>query len=183
MEIRDTRLEGAKLILPRVFGDARGFFGETFRESVLADHGIRHDWIQDNHSRSDRGVVRGMHFQIGTGAAKLVRCARGEIWDVIVDLRRRVADLPAVGGVRPDRRRPRRPLRAHRLRARVHRALEVADVVYKQTEYYSPEVERGIAYDDPDVAIAWPDVGVPPSVSDRDAAAPCLRDVEEELPF
>jgi dTDP-4-dehydrorhamnose 3,5-epimerase len=183
MEIRDTRLEGAKLILPRVFGDARGFFGETFRESVLADHGIRHDWIQDNHSRSDRGVVRGMHFQVGTGAAKLVRCARGEIWDVIVDLRRRSPTYRQWEGfdlTDGDLAVLYVPIGfAHGFVVRS----KVADVVYKQTEYYSPEVERGIAYDDPDVAIAWPDVGVPPSVSDRDAAAPCLRDVEEELPF
>jgi dTDP-4-dehydrorhamnose 3,5-epimerase len=183
MEIRDTRLEGPKLILPRVFGDARGFFGETFRESVLAEHGIRHAWIQDNHSRSDRGVVRGMHFQIGTGAAKLVRCARGEIWDVVVDLRRGSPTYRQWEGfdlTDGDLAVLYVPIGfAHGFVVRS----EVADVVYKQTEYYSPDVERGIAYDDPDVAIAWPDVGVPPSVSDRDAAAPRLRDVEDALPF
>ena len=88
------------LIEAGAFGDSRGFFMETFRSSVLADLGIAHEWVQDNHSRSARGVVRGMHFQIGDGQAKLVRCARGSIVDVLVDLRRGSADLRGVGGLR-----------------------------------------------------------------------------------
>src|SRR5882757_8506488 len=83
-----TRLEGPVLLKPVVLGDERGFFQETYRENVFADHGITGTFVQDNHSRSRRGIVRGMHFQIGRGAAKLVRCARGEILDVLVDVRR-----------------------------------------------------------------------------------------------
>ena len=78
MQVQDTSLPDAKLVVPRVFPDDRGFFAETFRESALAEHGIHDHWIQDNHSRSARGVVRGLHFQIGDGCAKLVRCGRGQ---------------------------------------------------------------------------------------------------------
>jgi dTDP-4-dehydrorhamnose 3,5-epimerase len=183
MQVRPTGLEGPRLVLPDVFADERGFFGETFRERVLAEHGIVHDWVQDNHSRSSRGVVRGLHFQIGTGAAKLVRCARGAIWDVLVDLRRDSPTFRRWEGfdlTDEDLAVLYVPIGfAHGFLVRS----EEADVVYKQTEYYSPEVERGIAWDDPDVGVAWPDVGVPLTVSARDARAPRLRDVEATLPF
>jgi dTDP-4-dehydrorhamnose 3,5-epimerase len=88
MEVIPTRIQGPLLIQPRVFGDERGFFLESYRRGVLADLGIADDFVQDNHSRSTRGVVRGMHFAVGAGSAKLVRCARGAIVDVLVDLRR-----------------------------------------------------------------------------------------------
>src|SRR6201994_4193392 len=88
MELIPTRLDGPKLIAPRVLGDERGFFCETYRREVFAELGIAEEMVQDNHSRSRRGIVRGMHFQIGEGAAKLVRCARGAIVDVMVDIRR-----------------------------------------------------------------------------------------------
>src|SRR5690242_15241855 len=85
----DTNLDGPILIQPRVLGDERGFFTEVYRRSVFAELGIEEEMVQDNHSRSHRGIVRGMHFQIGAGAAKLVRCARGAIYDVVVDIRTR----------------------------------------------------------------------------------------------
>ena len=88
MKVTETRLDGPLLIEPTVHGDARGFFVETFRQNVLAEHGVDAVWVQENHSRSRRGVVRGMHFQLGRGMSKLVRCARGAILDVLVDVRR-----------------------------------------------------------------------------------------------
>src|SRR5690348_12094774 len=88
MRLLDTRLEGPKLIEPTVFKDPRGFFSETYRRSTLTELGVLEEMVQDNHSRSQRGVVRGMHFTIGQGVAKLVRCARGAILDVVVDIRR-----------------------------------------------------------------------------------------------
>src|SRR5690242_1657210 len=94
MELLDTKMEGVKLIRPRVLGDERGFFCETYRRSMFHELGIDEEMVQDNHSRSSRGIVRGMHFQVGRGAAKLVRCARGAILDVVVDLRR---DSPTFG--------------------------------------------------------------------------------------
>ena len=178
-----TRLEGPILIEPRVIGDDRGFLCETYRRNVFAELGIPEEMVQDNHSRSRRGIVRGMHFQIGDGAAKLVRCARGAIVDVLVDIRR---GSPTFGG-----------WEAFELDEDNMRTVycpvgfahgfcvlsDVADVMYKQSSYYADATERGIAYDDPDVAVQWPlpiDELIP---SHRDATAPRLRDIEHQLPF
>jgi dTDP-4-dehydrorhamnose 3,5-epimerase len=180
-----TRLEGPILVEPRAFADERGFFAETYRREWHSQVGIPEsdEFIQDNHSRSTRGVVRGMHFHIGAGVAKLVRCSRGAIVDVLVDLR---AGSPSYG-----------EWEAYELDEEQLRLLyvpvgfahgfcvlsDVADVLYKQTAYYSPEVERGIAWDDPDVAIAWPLPREQLVVSARDAGAPRLADVAADLPF
>jgi dTDP-4-dehydrorhamnose 3,5-epimerase len=178
-------MNGPVLVEPVVHGDERGFFVETFRKSELPDLGL-HDgleFIQENHSRSRRGVLRGMHVQIGSGMAKLVRCARGAILDVIVDVRR---GSPSQGG-----------WEAFELTDANHHQLlvpvgfahgfcvtsDVADVIYKQTAYYDPELERGIAYNDPDVGISWPIAREEMIVSDRDAKAPLLRDIAPQLDF
>lgn len=183
MEALDTRLDGPVLLQPRVFGDERGFFAETYRRSVFADLGIPEEMVQDNHSRSSRHIVRGMHFQIGQGAAKLVRCGRGTIVDVVVDVRR---GSPTFG-----------EWEAVELSDDNHRMFyvpigfahgfcvlsDVADVFYKQSGYYADETERGISFHDPDVGIAWPvpvDQLIP---SRRDTEAPTLREIEGELPF
>ena len=154
---------------------------ETFRQSALSEMGIDHDWVQDNHSRSARGVVRGMHFSIGEGQAKLVRCARGSIVDVVVDLRRgspTFSEWEAFELSDENRRMVYCPIGfAHGFCV----TSEVADVVYKCSSYYDGAIERGIAHDDPDVGIAWP--GLELLVSDRDSEAPRLRDMEAELPF
>jgi dTDP-4-dehydrorhamnose 3,5-epimerase len=177
-----TRLDGPIVIAPKVFKDERGFFVETYRRSVFAELGIPEEMVQDNHSRSSRGVVRGMHFQIGSGAAKLVRCAVGSILDVLVDIRRgspTFGDWEAFELGEENMRIAYIPIGfAHGFCT----LSEQADVIYKQSGYYSPETERGIKYDDPDVAIAWPaELELVPSV--RDANAPLLRDVADELPF
>jgi dTDP-4-dehydrorhamnose 3,5-epimerase len=181
MERLKTRLEGPVLLRPVVHGDERGFFQETYRRSTFAELGIDDEFVQDNHSRSRRGVVRGMHLQVGRGMSKLVRCARGEILDVVVDVRR---GSPSFG-----------EWEAHTLDDTDQHQLyvpagfahgfcvvsEVADVVYKCDAYYDPEAERGISYRDPEVGIEWPDIDLTPSP--RDAAAPRLSEVAEELPF
>jgi dTDP-4-dehydrorhamnose 3,5-epimerase len=178
VEVVPTRLDGPILLQPKVFGDQRGFFLETYRRSVFSDLGIDDEFVQDNHSRSTRGVVRGMHFQ--PGMAKLIRCIRGEVVDVLVDIRK---GSPAFG-----------QWEAFTLNDENLRQLycpdgfahgfcvtsEAADVVYKCSSYYDPEAERGISYRDPDVGIEWPDVDLVPS--ERDEAAPSLRDIEGELP-
>ena len=173
------------MLQPHVFPDDRGFFAETYRREWHAQMGVPEAelFIQDNHSRSTRGVVRGMHFHIGRGVAKLVRCARGEIVDVLVDLRR---GSPTYG-----------EWEAFELDDKGMRQLyvpvgfghgfcvmsDVADVLYKQTAYYDPAVERGIAWDDPDVGIEWPLPRKELRVSERDSNAPRLAEVAEELPF
>jgi dTDP-4-dehydrorhamnose 3,5-epimerase len=179
----DTRLEGPLLLAPPVFGDERGFFCETYRRSTLMELGVQEEMVQDNHSRSRRGVVRGMHFSIGRGAAKLVRCGRGAIFDVLVDIRRGSPTFGEWEGYELTDEN------MHVLYAPVGFAhgfcvvSETADVLYKQDAYYTPPTDRGFKYDDPDVAIAWPlpvDELVP---SQRDLDAPLLKDVADGLPF
>jgi dTDP-4-dehydrorhamnose 3,5-epimerase len=179
VEAVPTRLDGPVLIQPTIHRDERGFFAETFRASVLADLGVHDDWVQDNHSRSSMGIIRGMHFQ--PGMAKLVRCARGEIVDVLVDIRK---GSPAFG-----------EWEAFTLNDENLRQLycpvgfahgfcvttEVADVVYKCSTYYDPSTEAGISYKDPAIGIEWPEIDLIPS--DRDAGAPLLADIEDGLPF
>jgi dTDP-4-dehydrorhamnose 3,5-epimerase len=179
----DTRIDGPILIEPRVFGDERGFFSETYRHNEFADLGISEQMVQDNHSRSDHGIVRGMHFQIGDGAAKLVSCGRGAIVDVMVDLRK---GSPTFG-----------EWEAFELSDENHRMVycpvgfahgfcvtsEIADVFYKQSRYYNDETERGIAYNDPEVGIEWPLPVDQLKPSERDATAPSLSAVVDDLPF
>jgi dTDP-4-dehydrorhamnose 3,5-epimerase len=179
MNVETTAIEGVLILQPKVFGDARGFFLESFNQKVFDEAVGRHvDFVQDNHSRSARGVLRGLHFQRGDKAqGKLVRVVAGAVFDVAVDIRR---DSPTFGrwvGVE--------------LSADNHRQLWVppglahgflvlsgtADFLYKTTEFYSPSHEGAVRWDDPDLAIAWPDVGAAPTLSAKDAAAGRLRDL------
>lgn len=183
MERLPTRLDGPILIAPRVLGDERGFFCETYRRDAFAELGIKEEMVQDNHSRSGYGIVRGMHFQVGQGAAKLVRCARGAIYDVVVDVRR---GSPTFGQWEGFELREENMRMAYCPVGFAHGFCvlsDVADVIYKQTNYYADETERGIAYNDPDVAIRWPlplDDLIP---SKRDATAPRLAEIADQLPF
>lgn len=179
MKSLPTKLEGPLLLEPTIHRDKRGFFIESYRRELLSELGVPEEFVQDNHSRSGRGVIRGMHFQ--PGMAKLVRCARGAILDVLVDIRK---GSPGFG-----------QWEAHELSDDNLRQLyvpdgfahgfvvtsEVADLVYKCSAYYDPVTERGISYKDPDIGIEWPDIDLIPS--ERDEAAPRLREVEGELPF
>jgi dTDP-4-dehydrorhamnose 3,5-epimerase len=181
VEVLDTRLPGAKLISPVVHGDERGFFLESFRVAALAQAGITDEFVQDNHSRSGAGIVRGMHFQ--PGQAKLVRCLRGAIFDVVVDIR---AGSPTFG-----------QWEGYELNDESHHQLyvpdgfahgfavlsDVADVVYKVSAYYDKGTEGGFAFDDPAVGIAWPDAGEGLIASARDRSAPALAQIAPTLPF
>jgi dTDP-4-dehydrorhamnose 3,5-epimerase len=178
----ETRLAGPILVEPDVHGDERGFFAETYRRDAFAELGITDDFVQDNHSRSARGVVRGMHFQVGAGLAKLVRCARGAILDVVVDVRRGSPTFGEWEGFELDDAGLRLLYCPVGFAHGFCVLSETADVVYRQSAYYDPELERGIAYDDPDVGIAWP-AGLELQASARDAAAPRLREIADELPF
>jgi len=179
------RLPGLVAVEPAVHGDERGFFVETYRRSWHEQLGLPAEasFIQDNHSRSTRGVLRGMHFQIGAGVAKLVRCGRGRIFDVAVDLR---AGSPTYGeweGIELDEESMRELLVPVGFAHGFCVLSEVADVNYKQTAYYDGAVERGIAWDDPEVAVEWPLPAGELIVSERDAAAPRLSEIAAELPF
>jgi dTDP-4-dehydrorhamnose 3,5-epimerase len=181
MERLETRLEGPVLVKPVVYGDERGFFHESYRRSTFSELGIPDEFVQDNHSRSRHGIVRGMHFQVGRGMSKLVRCARGAIVDVVVDLRRGSPNYGQWEAFELDDEN------LHQLYCPIGFAhgfcvtSDVADVIYKCNAYYDESIERGIKFDDPDIGIEWPDVELIPS--QRDADAPRLKEIEDELPF
>ncbi|MBB5204343.1 dTDP-4-dehydrorhamnose 3,5-epimerase [Inhella inkyongensis] len=179
MNVIETALPGVLILEPRVFGDARGFFTESWNEARFnAAVGSSVRFVQDNHSRSSRGVLRGLHFQRAPHAqGKLVRCVAGSVLDVAVDLR---AGSPSFGrwvGVE--------------LSADNHRQLWIpagfghgfltlsdsADFLYKTTDYYAPECEGVVRWDDPDIGIAWPNIGEAFTLADKDAKAPLLKDI------
>ncbi len=177
----ETSIAGLVLIEPEAHGDERGFLVETYRAEAWRDLGVDASFVQDNQSRSRRGTLRGLHFQTRPGQAKLVRCARGAIFDVAVDLRR---GSPTFGR-----------WEGYELSDRDHRQLYVpvgfahgfcvlsdeADVAYKLSSYFDPATEAGIAWDDPDVGVEWP--LAEPLLSDRDRAAPRLAEIAASLPW
>jgi dTDP-4-dehydrorhamnose 3,5-epimerase len=179
MEFTPTRLPEVVLIKPRVFGDARGFFFETWQAQEFAVAGIGMPFVQDNHSHSTRHTLRGLHFQIGQPQGKLGRVTRGEAFDVAVDIRRSSPRFGQwVGVVLSDTNHhmlwvP--PGFAHGYLA----LSEEIDFLYKCTDYYAPQHERAIRWDDPQVGVQWPlPAGVAPILSGKDAVAPLFREAE-----
>ena len=181
MERLRTRLEGPVLLAPTVHGDERGFFQETYVRETYVALGVADEFVQDNHSRSRRGVVRGMHFQVGAGQAKLVRCARGAVRDVVVDVRRGSDTFGEWEAFDLDDRNLRQVYCPIGFAHGFCVTSDVADVLYKVSAYFDPSLERGIAYDDPDVGIEWPALEL--VASERDRSAPRLAEVAAELPF
>jgi dTDP-4-dehydrorhamnose 3,5-epimerase len=177
----ETKLDGVVLLEPEAHGDARGFMVETYRVDAWAELGIDAEFVQHNHSRSERGTLRGIHFQTEPGQAKLVRCARGSIFDVAVDLRR---GSPTFG-----------QWEGQILDDEAHRQLyvpvgfghgfavlsEEADVSYLLSNLYDPATEAGIAWDDPGIGVDWP--VAEPLLSERDKKAPRLAEIADSLPF
>ena len=177
MRVTPTALPDVLLIEPKVFGDARGFFYESWNQRALADAGLDVEFVQDNHSRSSRGVLRGLHYQIVHPQGKLVRATQGEVFDVAVDLRRGSATFGAHVAVVLSAENKRMvwipPGFAHGFLV----VSEVAEFLYKTTDYWRPEDERTLLWNDPALAIEWPLSG-PPILAARDAAAPPLAGAE-----
>lgn len=173
MRITETDLPGVLCLEPRVFGDERGFFLETFRADQWPD-AAPPAFVQDNQSRSRHGVLRGLHYQWQRPQGKLVRVARGRVFDVAVDVRRDSARFGHWFGCVLDDVDHRQlyipPGFAHGFLV----LSEVADFVYRCTDTYHPESETGLRYDDPAIGIEWPDIDGPVQVSDKDAALPGL---------
>lgn len=177
----ETKLHGLVLVEPQVHGDERGFFVETYSRDDWAELGVAAEFVQHNHSRSSKGTLRGLHFQTSPGQAKLLRCARGAILDVAVDLRR---DSGTYG-----------KWEAHVLDDQKHHQLyvpigfahgfavlsEVADVTYQVSSLYDPATEAGIAWDDPEVGVDWRVAD--PLLSERDKTAPKLSEIADRLPW
>jgi dTDP-4-dehydrorhamnose 3,5-epimerase len=170
----ETQLDGPILIEPTVHGDARGFFQETYRRAVFAELGVHDEFVQDNHSRSRLGVLRGMHFQ--PGQSKLVRCARGSILDVVVDIRPGSPSFGSWEGFPLDDETHHQLYIPDGFAHGFCVTSELADVVYKVSTYYDPEVESGFRFDDPEVGIEWP-ADLDLQVSARDREAPLLSEL------
>ncbi len=182
MNIINTPLPGLIVIEPQVFGDSRGFFTETYHCERYSEVGIKQPFVQDNHSRSSKGVLRGLHYQLEHPQGKLVRVTRGEVLDVAVDIRQ---GSPTFGRSY-----------SHILNEQNHHQMyvppgfahgfcvlsDVVDFVYKCTDYYHPESEKGLAWDDPDIGIDWPAMDF--TISDKDRVNPLLKDVaDKDLPI
>ena len=176
-----TRLNIPEVVLiePRVFGDARGFFYESFNQRAFDEAtGTQHTFVQDNHSRSCKGVLRGLHYQIEHAQGKLVRVTRGAVFDVVVDLRKSSATFGQWAGVELSEENSRQlwipPGFAHGFLV----TSESADFLYKTTDYYAPQFERSLAWNDPTVGVEWPLAGIAPQLSAKDVAGKPLAECE-----
>lgn len=180
MEFRSTGIPGVILVVPEVHRDTRGFFLETYQAEKFAKGGIRASFVQDNHSRSQRGTLRGLHLQLERPQAKLVRVIAGEVFDVAVDIRR---GSPSFAKHTTAILSAENFMQLFIPEGFAHGFLvmsETAEIEYKTSDFYHPSSEISIAWNDPDLAIDWPSAD--PILSDRDAAAPRLRDLVERLP-
>ena len=178
MQATRLAIPDVMLIEPKVFGDTRGFFFESFNQRAFNDAtGTDHQFVQDNHSRSSKGVLRGLHYQIQQPQGKLVRVVRGAVFDVAVDIRQGSPTAGQWVGVELTEDSHRQlwipPGLAHGFLV----LSESADFVYKTTDYYSPQHERSLAWNDPQLAIAWPDLGKAPVLSGKDLAGLSLAAV------
>ena len=177
MNVVRTAIPDVVMIEPQVFGDARGFFLESWNARAFAIAGIRADFVQDNHARSTRGVLRGLHYQIRQPQGKLVRAVVGEVYDVAVDLRRSSPTFGRWVGVTLSAESKRMAWIPAGFAHGYLVLSDVAEVLYKATDYYAPAHERSIAWNDPDLAIEWPLTGAP-ALSVKDAAGVRFRDAE-----
>ena len=177
MNVVNTDIPDVLILEPKVYGDSRGFFFESFNERVFrALTGVETQFVQDNHSRSTRRVLRGLHYQVEQPQGKLVRCTQGEVFDVAVDIRRDSATFGKWVGVILSAENKRQlwvpPGLAHGFLV----LSENAEFLYKTTEYYAPQFERAIIWNDPDLRIDWPLEGELPLLSPKDNSAPNFND-------
>ena len=177
---KKLEIEDVILVTPKVFGDSRGFFMESYQKSAFEKNGISNDFSQDNHSKSTKGVLRGLHYQTNPKAqAKLVRCSRGKILDVAVDIRK---DSPTfgkwVGEVLSEENKNMLYIPAGFAHGFVVLSDE-AELLYKASNEYSPENDRGVRWNDPDINVKW-GIDFEPLISEKDSKQPFLKDIKEE---
>ncbi len=177
MKVIETNLPGVLLLEPKVFGDARGFFMESWNRRTFAELGLNSDFVQDNHSRSAKGVLRGLHYQLNDPQGKLVRVVNGAVFDVAVDLRKSSPHFGKWVGYELSAENKRMmwvpPGFGHGFLV----LSDSADFLYKTTAFYAPQLERCVRWDDPDIGVQWPAEGAP-QLSAKDAVAPGLVDAE-----
>jgi dTDP-4-dehydrorhamnose 3,5-epimerase len=184
VQIEDTPLSGLRVLTPRRFGDARGFFSESWNRSLMAGHGMDYDFVQDNHSVSARAnTVRGLHFQSPPHAqAKLVRCGKGRLFDVVVDIRKGSPTYGRWFGIELSFENGRQlMIPAGFLHGFATREPDT-EIIYKCTDYYAPSSDGAVRFDDPDIGIDW-GLSADPILSDKDAAAPRLAAISTPFSF
>jgi dTDP-4-dehydrorhamnose 3,5-epimerase len=179
MNFTSLSLPGVVLIEPKILADERGFFMETYEDRRFEEVGISKPFVQDNHSGSRQGILRGLHYQVRQSQGKLLRVVQGEIFDVAVDLRRSSPSFGQWEGVTLSAENRRELWIPEGFAHGFYVVSEWAELVYKVTDYYAPEWERTLLWNDPQLAISWPLVdGAPPLVSAKDAQGRLLRDAE-----
>lgn len=174
IKITSTRLEGVLVIEPKVFQDNRGTFYESYSKRIYQEAGVEADFVQDNHSVSQQGTLRGLHYQIGKGQAKLIRVTHGEVFDVIVDVRK---DSPTFGQWEGISLSAQNFKQVYIPVGFAHGFLVLSDraeFLYKCSDYYAPKEERGVRWNDPDIAVDWPIEN--PILSEKDKCLPFLRE-------
>lgn len=181
METKTTPLQGLLLLRPKVFRDDRGWFQESYNRSAFEAAGIRETFIQDNHSTSSRGTLRGLHFQTHPGQAKLIRCTRGRIWDVAVDIRPSSPTFGRHFGCELDEAGMSQLFIPVGFAHGFLVLSESAEVQYKCSNLYNPATESGIAWDDPELAVTWPLEGLSPILSERDKKNQSFADFKRKL--
>ena len=180
MKVTEAGLSGLLLIEPRVFRDDRGYFLETWHAERYKEAGIQKDFVQANRSHSKKGVLRGLHYQLGQPQGKLVRVLRGEVFDVAVDIRKGSPTFARWKGFHLSEGNHHQLYIPEGFAHGFYVISDTADFAYFCTDYYSPEEERGIRWDDPDIAIKWPEGEK--MISEKDQACPHLNDTLNELP-
>ncbi|WP_226036150.1 dTDP-4-dehydrorhamnose 3,5-epimerase [Aquibacillus saliphilus] len=184
MNIIETKLQGVKVIEPRVFGDHRGWFMETYSANKFKEAGVDLDFVQDNQSFSaTKGTLRGLHYQLSPKAqTKLVRCTRGAIFDVAVDIRKESPTYGQWYGVELTSENKKQLLVPKGFAHAFMTLTADTEVQYKVDEVYAPECDRGIIWDDPAIGIEWP-IDIEPVLSEKDEKAPFLEDAENNFRF
>lgn len=183
MKVIETAIPGVLIFEPKVFGDARGFFVETFRAEWVLKAQLNVEFVQDNQSRSRKGVLRGLHYQMQQTQGKLVRCSRGAVFDVAVDTRRGSPHFGKWVGVTLDDVQHRQMYVPPGLAHGFCVVSDEADFIYKCTDYYHPQSETGVLWNDHDIGIQWPELDTPYLLSEKDKVLPRLRDQTRLLPY
>ena len=180
MKVSELELPGVILVEPKVFEDDRGFFMETYHAERYAEYGMQGKFVQDNHSKSVKGTLRGLHYQLGHPQGKLVRVTQGEVFDVAVDVRRGSPHFGKWVGVTLSAENKRQFYIPEGFAHGFCVMSETAEFLYKCTDYYAPDEERGIIWNDPDISIDWPVKA--PLLSEKDKNWPVLVNAEDDLP-
>lgn len=184
IEVKKTKIEGLVIIQPQVFGDKRGYFMETYNQNAFHDAGLDMVFVQDNESKSKKGVLRGLHFQRQHSQGKLVRCTEGAVWDVGVDLRKGSPTYGQWAGVTLS---DENNTMFYIPEGFAHGFVVLSDIAkfnYKCTDFYHPEFDGGIRWNDPDINVEWPIDDIDEVIlSDKDTKQPFFKDVKDELQF